>query len=96
MAETPKVPVSRIVLEGEYDLTQKAAVALLFGELQADGPAIIDLTKVTYVDSSFLNELAVLRARLKEHAITLVGATGSVMRVLKLVEFDKLFHLVDS
>jgi anti-anti-sigma factor len=83
--------IARIELNGEYDISQKEAIASLFGSLRPDGPAVIDLTKCTYVDSTFLSELVRLRKRLKEHPITLLGASGAVMRVLRLVNFDRLF-----
>jgi len=93
MDKTPNVPVPRIELDGEYDLSQKEVLASLFGDLRADGPAAIDLTKVTYVDSTFLNALAVLRGRFNGHPITLLGANATILRVLRLVGFDRLFHL---
>jgi anti-anti-sigma factor len=83
----------RVALDGEYDLSQKEAIASLFEALRPDGPAVIDLTKCTYVDSTFLSELVKLRQRFKEHPITLIGASGSVMRVLRLVHFNRLFEI---
>ena len=87
---------TRIELRGEYDLTQKEALASLFGALRPDGPATIDLAKVTYVDSTFLNALAMLRRRFEEHPITLAGANASITRILNLVGFDQLFQLADD
>jgi anti-anti-sigma factor len=85
----------RIELDGEYDLSQREQIAALFGALDADHPVIIDLTKVTYIDSTFLHELAALRLRLKEQSITLTGATPSIKRILKIVKFERLFVLTD-
>jgi anti-anti-sigma regulatory factor len=59
----------RVKLEGEYDLSKMDQVAALFGSLRADGPVIIDLTKVTFIDSTFLHLLAALRLRFKEQSI---------------------------
>lgn len=67
----------RIELIGEYDLSQKAEVAALFGALAPDGPATINMTEVSYVDSSFLHELLKLRKRLG-HPITLLGRRNAV------------------
>jgi STAS domain len=69
----------RIELEGEYDLSQREQIAALFGSLHADGPVIIDFTKVTFIDSTFLHLLAGLRLRFKEQSITLTGATANVL-----------------
>jgi anti-anti-sigma factor len=87
--------IPRIELYGEYDLSQKEAIASLFEALPPDGPAVIDLTKVTYVDSTFLSELVRLRRRFKEHPITLLGAKDQVMRVLRLVSFERLFEIAE-
>lgn len=91
MVTTPST--RRIELNGEYDVSQKETIASLFGALRPDGPAVIDLTKCTYVDSTFLSELVKLRERFKQHPITLLGASGSVMRVLQIVHFNRLFEI---
>jgi anti-anti-sigma factor len=85
----------RIEFDGEYDLSQREQIAALFDGLGADGPVIIDLTKVTYIDSTFLHELAALRLRFKERSITLTGANANIKRILKVVKFDRLFALAD-
>jgi anti-anti-sigma factor len=85
----------RIELNGEYDISQRQAIASLFEGLRPDGPAVIDLTNVTYVDSIFLGELIKLRRRFGKHPITLVGAKGSVARVLRLVSFESLFQITE-
>jgi anti-anti-sigma factor len=87
--------IPRIELNGEYDLAQREEMASLFEALRSDGPAVIDLTKVTYVDSMFLSELIKLRRRFREHPITLVGANGNVADLLRLVSFDELFEVSD-
>ncbi|HXB83933.1 MAG TPA: STAS domain-containing protein [Candidatus Acidoferrum sp.] len=86
----------RIELEGEYDGSQREQIAALFGSLRADGPVVIDLTKVTFIDSTFLHLLAALRLRFKGQSITLTGATANIKRVLKLVKFEQLFVLADQ
>jgi anti-anti-sigma factor len=95
MDKTRNLPLSRIELDGEYDLSQKEVLASLFGALRADGPVTIDLTNVTYIDSTFLNALAALRGRVNGHPITLLGANATILRVLRLVGFDRLFHLAE-
>ena len=95
MHEPQNDPPRRLELNGEYDLSQKEEIAALFGGLRADGPATIDLTKVTYVDSSFLNELVALRLRFREQPITLAGANANIARILRMAKFEKLFNLAD-
>jgi anti-anti-sigma factor len=85
----------RIELDGEYGFGQKEQVAARFRAIRADGPIIIDLTKVTHIDSSFLNELAALRLRFREQSITLTGANANVKRILKLAKFERYFAFAD-
>ena len=46
-----------IKLDGEYDLRRKDEVAGLFGSLDGESSVVIDMTKVTFIDSTFLREL---------------------------------------
>lgn len=87
---------TRIELDGEYDLTRKEELSFLFAALPDDTAAVIDLSRVTYVDSTFLHVLASLHFRLKEHGVTLVGASSSVRRLLSIVRFDQLFRIAES
>lgn len=82
----------RIELTGECDLSQIAEIAALFGALAPDGPATIDMSGVTYVDSNLLHELLKLRKRLG-HPITLLVRTEHLRRVLRVVNFDQLFDI---
>jgi anti-anti-sigma regulatory factor len=82
----------RIELNGEYDVSQMESAASSFRALRPDGPLAIDLTKCTLVDSTFLNELIKLGRRYKEHPITLLGESGGVMHVFRIVHFSTLFE----
>jgi anti-anti-sigma factor len=86
----------RLELVGEYDIADKATLANLFGALAPDGPAEIDMTKVTYIDSTFLHQIERLRSRLKEHRVTLFGVDKNVRRVLHAVNFDHLFQIIEA
>ena len=93
----PSLPAgtNRIALNGEYDLTRKEELAALFSELSSNTGAVVDLSQVTYVDSTFLHVLASLYFRLKPHGVTLTGANTSIRRLLSIVKFDGLFHIAD-
>jgi anti-anti-sigma factor len=84
-----------IELNGEYDLADREKLATLFGALPADGPATIDLTKVTYLDSTVLNALAKLRVRFKENTIKLLVGSENIKRIFRIVQFDNLFEVVE-
>lgn len=84
-------PVRHVELQGEYDISRLEEVASLFRTLSPDGPASVDMAQVSYVDSTFLRELAALRQRFRGQPITLVGVTAAVRRILNIVNFDRLF-----
>ena len=85
-----------VELAGEYDLSRKAEVGALFESLEGNEPLVIDLAKVTYLDSTLLNELSVLRRRNHERQITLRGANANIRRILNLVNFGALFRIADG
>ncbi|MBV9334011.1 MAG: STAS domain-containing protein [Candidatus Eremiobacteraeota bacterium] len=82
----------RVMLQGEYDLTRKAELATLFGTLDGDDDLVFDLTNVTYLDSTILEELAALRRQSNRRSITLAGANAHIRRVFHIVGFDRIFH----
>lgn len=87
--------VQRIELHGEYDLSRREELAALLASVDGVKAVVLDLTRVTYVDSSFLNELGALRTRLKDAHITLLGVSPQLRRVLSLMRFDTIFEIVD-
>jgi anti-anti-sigma factor len=83
-------------MAGEYDLSRKAELEALLGTLASDRPATIDLRGCTYADSTVLSILALLRVRFAEVPITLLGPTPQLRRLLKIVNFDKIFRIIES
>jgi anti-anti-sigma factor len=80
-----------VTLSGELDLYRAPAVrASLEG---IDGPVVIDLSGVSYIDSSLLNELARLRRRVGE--VALVVTSPQVRRIIDIVGFDRAFRVVE-
>jgi anti-anti-sigma factor len=86
----------RIELNGEYDLARKQELSALFDSLAGDDPVVIDITNVTYVDSTALRELSTLRLRNPDRAITLFGPNSNVRRVFALASFDRVFDIRDA
>jgi anti-anti-sigma factor len=83
-----------IELAGEWDLSRKDELSRLLDSLEPNGRATIDLADVTYVDSTFLNLLARLHLRLAGTQITLWHPSEHLIRVLKLMKFERLFQIV--
>lgn len=54
---------------------------------------IIDLSDTAYIDSAALGMLLLARHRAEQRGktITLQGATGTVLQVLQIANFDRLF-----
>jgi anti-anti-sigma factor len=88
--------VRLLPLAGDYDISDKETLAALFGALAPDGAVVIDMTKVTYIDSTFLNQIDALRLRLKRHCVTLLGVNKQARRLLTIVNFDHLFQIVEA
>jgi anti-anti-sigma factor len=86
----------RLQLVGEYDMADKDTLAALFGALGPDGAVVIDMTKVTYIDSTFLHQIDALRLRLKQHRVTLLGVNKHTRHLLHIVNFDHLFQIVEA
>jgi anti-anti-sigma factor len=86
----------RLQLAGEYDMADKDTLAALFGALAPDGAVVIDMTKVTYIDSTFLHQIEALRLRLKQHRVTLLGVNKHARHLLHIVNFDHLFKIVEA
>ncbi len=82
--------LASVRLGGELDLSN---VSSLRAKLAAiDGPAVVDLSDVTYLDSTALNELAVLRRRVG--SVALVVASANIRRTLEIVGFGRSFQIV--
>jgi anti-anti-sigma factor len=94
MQEVQSASACVLRLTGEYDLTHKDEIAELFATVDGNSSVLIDLSEVTYIDSTILRELAILRKRQNGHSIELVGASSQNERVLRIVDFDKLFDIV--
>lgn len=80
-----------VQLSGEYDIARREELTSLFRSITQDGPLTIDMTDVSYVDSTFLAELAAMRFRLNGSPVTLVGVQPNIARVLQLTKLDRFF-----
>jgi anti-anti-sigma factor len=81
----------RIELAGEYDIARKPELAAKFAAVSNGCPVAIDMSRVSFVDSTFLGELAAMRLQHVERAVTLVGVHPNVARVFRLAKLDRFF-----
>jgi anti-sigma B factor antagonist len=90
---------SVVEVTGELDLSNVPELeALLTEHLRTDPHVAIDLSRVTFMDSSALGALvgALKRAREHDGDVILVGAAGAPRRVLEITGLEKAFTLVAS
>jgi anti-sigma B factor antagonist len=85
-----------IALEGEIDLEQAGAVRrALLDALKKGRNILVDLSKVTYIDSSGIASLVegLQVARRQRGELGLVAVNQRVRRVLELARLDKVFQI---
>jgi anti-anti-sigma factor len=89
-----------ITLSGEYDLSCKEELRAQFDALHDKSEVALDLSEVTYLDSSVLSELVRLHDARKERGYPkeiLVIPSGSVVeRLFDVVGMAPLFKVVPS
>jgi anti-sigma B factor antagonist len=90
---------SRIVsLVGEFDLSSKDQLWESLSEAIPYDVAIVDLTGVSYIDSTGLSCFVILRKRIAEHGgiVALVNPPATILKLLQVCGFDKIFPIYDS
>jgi anti-sigma B factor antagonist len=83
-----------VALEGEIDLEQAGAVRrALLDSLKKGRNVLVDLSKVTYIDSSGIASLVegLQVAKKQKSELALVSVSQRVRRVLELARLDKVF-----
>jgi len=90
--------VGLVQLEGEVDLATAPAFKADIEQLLADGyvNVVVDLTRVTFIDSTALGVLigSVRRLRERDGRLVLVASGFPVMRPLTLTGLDRVFTIV--
>jgi anti-sigma B factor antagonist len=88
-------PQSVIPLHGEIDLSVSPEIASTFTEMVRAKPprVVVDLTNVSYIDSSGLAVLIVGMQQVKEYGgkFALVGLQDDVRSILQTARLDQFF-----
>ena len=91
----PAEPRNVLPLSGEIDLNVSPEIAETFNELVRSRPprVVVDLTQVTYIDSSGLAVLIVGMQQVKEYGgkFALVGLQSDVRSILETARLDQIF-----
>jgi len=85
-----------VALEGEIDLEQAGAVRrALLDSLKKGRNVLVDLSQVTYIDSSGIASLVegLQVAKKQKSDLALVAVSQRVRRVLELARLDKVFQI---
>lgn len=88
-----------IVFAGEYDLACKEQLRAELDRLVAVPNLVLDLSEVTYLDSTVVTELIRLhKLRTENHSgrETVVAHAGNIQKLLRIVGLDKAFRLVGA
>jgi anti-sigma B factor antagonist len=85
-----------VALEGEIDLEQAGTVRrALLDSLKQGKDVLVDLSRVSYIDSSGIASLVegLQVARKQKQDLALVAVSQRVRRVLELARLDKVFAI---
>jgi len=91
-----KQGASIVVLKGDVDLeSSPAAREVLLKSVEGAGKVLVDLSSVTYIDSSGVASLveALQAAKRNGGKFALVAASDPTRRVLELARLDKVFTM---
>ena len=88
------VAALRVVsLSGDLDTYTLASTRQLLSRVE--GPCVIDLTDVRIIDAATLGEIVRLKKRLAPQRVVLAGANRHVRRVLAVLQFERMFEIVE-
>ena len=96
---TEKSGACVVVFKGEVDLeSSPAAREILLKCFENTGKVIVDLSEVTYIDSSGVASLveALQAAKKNGSQFALAACSEPTRRVLELARLDKVFTMYDS
>ena len=88
-----------LAIGGEIDLQHSAQLrAAIVAELDRGASVLLDLSQVTFIDSSGIAAMVqgLTRARERELELGLVGAPDAVLRILRLTRLDAVFPMYAS
>lgn len=88
-----------VSFEGDVDLqSSPEARKVLLAAVDGSKPVLVDLSRVSYIDSSGVASLveSFQKARKSGLDYTLVAVSDSARRVLELARLDKVFTICDT
>ncbi len=91
-------PPAIVRLTGEHDITTRRDVQLMFQDVRTNPLVIVDLTRLSYIDSSTIDELfrAATRAAALDGKLVLVARSQRIIRLLSIAGLTTRTPIVDS
>lgn len=83
---------------GEIDLSNAQLLESHLCSIIDDGHVVVDLSRVTFLDSTALSAIIVAyrKGQLTGHSLRLAGAQGAVRRVLEITQLDVVLEHHDD
>ena len=82
----------RIEIVGRFDFTSNREFRQVCDSVGAVSMCVVDLKDTTYLDSSALGMMLLLKEKVPN--VQIVGATAQVRKVLEIANFHSLFEVV--
>jgi anti-sigma B factor antagonist len=97
IATEPAVDAAVVAPHGEIDLTTSEALRVAMDRAVDEGATavVLDLSDVTFMDSTALGVLVLFHRRLGERLV-LAAAQPIVLRLLEITKFTSVLRLTDS
>ncbi|HJL39875.1 MAG TPA: STAS domain-containing protein [Myxococcales bacterium LLY-WYZ-16_1] len=82
---------TRITVEGRFDFQVHREFRAVLDGVSSGGRCVVDLSRTSYLDSSALGMLLLLRERCAD--VRVENASDDVRKVLEIANFQRLFEL---
>ena len=83
----------QIEISGRFDFTANREFRELCKSMDKATECVLDMKSTTYVDSSALGMMLLLKEQVSN--VRIVGASAEVRKVLEIANFDRLFSIDD-
>ena len=89
-----------VVFAGEYDLANKTELRKELSRLHSARDLVLDMSEVTFIDSTFISELILLQNKRKKNGlsgVTVIAPPKSLVRKLfQITGIVSLLHVVEA
>ena len=97
-APEPVAGAAIVRLHGEYDIYRRDELVAALAPLRRAAVAIIDCSEATYLDSTFLGQLAIVLREVTAGGgeLRLAGVNVHIRRLLEIAGFHKVLRIYPS